>query len=73
MNLISLNKNHVNQLYKIIEAVADRGCKFIIFIDDLSFEDTEIGYKHFKSIIDGGLEAQPSNVLIYVTSNRETL
>lgn len=70
LKLISLNKNHVEHLYKIIESVADRGCKFIIFIDDLSFEETEIGYKHFKSIIDGGIEAQPSNILIYVTSNR---
>jgi predicted AAA+ superfamily ATPase len=70
LKLISLNKNHVDQLYKIIESIAGRGCKFIIFIDDLSFDDTEIGYKHFKSVIDGGIEAQPSNVLIYVTSNR---
>jgi len=70
LKLISLNKNHVDQLYKIIESIADRGCKFIIFIDDLSFEDTETGYKHFKSIIDGGIEAQPPNILIYVTSNR---
>ncbi len=73
LKLISLNKNHVTHLYKIIESIADRGCKFIIFIDDLSFEDTEIGYKHFKSIIDGGIEAQPSNVLIYVTSNRRNI
>jgi predicted AAA+ superfamily ATPase len=70
LKLISLNKNHVDQLYRIIETIAVRGCKFIIFIDDLSFEDTEIGYKHFKSVIDGGIEAQPRNVLIYVTSNR---
>ena len=70
LKLISLNKHHVEHLYKIIESVADRGCKFIIFIDDLSFEETEIGYKHFKSIIDGGIEAQPANILIYVTSNR---
>lgn len=70
LKLISLNKNHVDQLYRIIEAVAGRGCRFIIFIDDLSFEDTEIGYKNFKSVIDGGIEAQPGNVLIYVTSNR---
>lgn len=70
LKLISLNKNHVDQLYRIIESIADRGCKFIIFIDDLSFDDTEIGYKHFKSVIEGGIEAQPSNVLIYVTSNR---
>jgi Predicted ATPase (AAA+ superfamily) len=73
LKLISLNKNHVDRLYKIIESIADRGCKFIIFIDDLSFEETEIGYKHFKSIIDGGIEAQPSNVLIYVTSNRRNI
>lgn len=70
LKLISLNKNHVDQLYRIIESIAGRGCKFIIFIDDLSFEETEIGYKHFKSVIDGGIEAQPGNVLIYVTSNR---
>ena len=73
LKLISLNKNHVEHLYKIIESIADRGCKFIIFIDDLSFEETEIGYKYFKSIIDGGIEAQPSNVLIYVTSNRRNI
>ncbi len=73
LKLISLNKNHVEYLYRIIESIADRGCKFIIFIDDLSFEETEIGYKHFKSIIDGGIEAQPSNVLIYVTSNRRNI
>lgn len=73
LKLISLNKNHVDDLYKIIESVAGRGCKFIIFIDDLSFDDTETGYKHFKSVIEGGIEAQPSNVLIYVTSNRRNL
>lgn len=73
LKLISLNKNNVSQLYRIIEAIADRGCKFIIFIDDLSFEDTEFGYKQFKSIIDGGIEAQPSNILIYVTSNRRNI
>lgn len=73
LKLISLNKNHVDQFYRIIETIAHRGCKFIIFIDDLSFEDTEIGYKHFKSIIDGGIEAQPENIVIYVTSNRRNL
>ncbi len=73
LKLISLNKNNVDHLYQIIEMVADRGSKFIIYIDDLSFEDTEIGYKHFKSVIDGGIEAQPSNILIYVTSNRRNI
>ncbi len=71
LKLISLNKNNVSQLYRILDSIAQRGCKFVIFIDDLSFEDTETGYKQFKSIIDGGIEAQPSNVLIYVTSTEE--
>lgn len=73
LKLISLNKNNVDHLYRIIEMTADRGCKFIIFIDDLSFDETELGYKHFKSVIDGGVEAQPSNILIYVTSNRRNI
>lgn len=73
LKIISLNKNHIDHLYKILEAIAGRGCKFIVFIDDLSFEDTEVGYKHFKSVIDGGIEAQPSNILIYVTTNRRNI
>ncbi|WP_051280086.1 ATP-binding protein [Anaerovorax odorimutans] len=73
LKIISLNKNHIKDLYKIIELVANRGCKFIIFIDDLSFEETEVEYKYFKSVIEGGIEAQPDNVLIYVTSNRRNI
>jgi len=73
LKIISISKNYINNLYKITETVANRGCKFIIFIDDLSFEDTEIGYKDFKSVIEGGIEAQPINTLIYVTSNRRNL
>ncbi|MBR0598893.1 ATP-binding protein [Sinanaerobacter chloroacetimidivorans] len=73
LKIISLNKNDVNHLYQIIESIANRGCKFIIYIDDLSFEDTETGYKYFKSIIDGGIEAQPTNAVLYVTSNRKNI
>jgi len=73
LKIISLNKNHIGQLYKILESIADRGCRFIVFIDDLSFEDNEVGYKHFKSVIDGGIEAQPANTLIYVTTNRRNI
>lgn len=73
LRMISLNKNHIDQLNRIINIIADRGCKFIIYIDDLSFEDTETEYKQFKSVIEGGIEAQPSNVLIYVTSNRRNI
>lgn len=73
LKLISLNKNQVDHLYRIMKSIADRGCKYIIFIDDLSFEDTETGYKQFKSIIEGGIASQPSNILIYVTSNRRNI
>lgn len=73
LRMISLNKNQVDYLYRIIDIIADRGCKFIIYIDDLSFEDTETEYKQFKSVLEGGIEAQPSNVLIYVTSNRRNI
>lgn len=73
LKIISLNKNQIYNLNKIIESIADRGCKFIIFIDDLSFEDTEVVYKDFKSVIEGGIEAQPLNTLIYVTSNRRNI
>ena len=47
--------------------------RFIIFLDDLSFEDYEVEYKYLKSIIEGGVEAKPDNVLIYATSNRRHL
>ncbi|MDD4565333.1 MAG: ATP-binding protein [Eubacteriales bacterium] len=73
LRMISLNKNHIDHLYRIIDIIADRGYKYIIYIDDLSFEETETGYKQFKSILEGGIEAQPSNVLIYVTSNRRNI
>lgn len=73
LKIVSINKNHVKDLYKIMESVTNRGCKFIIFIDDLSFEENEVEYKYFKSVIEGGIEGLPSNVLIYVTSNRRNI
>jgi len=73
LKMIELSKENINDLYKIMETVSKVNCKFIIFIDDLSFEESEIGYKHFKSVIEGGLEAQPSNVLLHVTSNRRNI
>lgn len=70
LKIIELSKENVDDLYKIMEKISQRGCKFIIFIDDLSFEENESGYKHFKSVLEGGLLAIPSNVLLHVTSNR---
>ena len=53
--------------------IKDRNYRFILYLDDLSFEEFEIEYKYFKAIIEGGLECRPSNVLIYATSNRRHL
>ena len=57
----------------MLEEIKDRNYKFIIYMDDLSFEDFEIEYKYLKAIIEGGLGKKPSNVLIYATSNRRHL
>ncbi len=73
LRMINVPKARIFDITKIMELVADRGCRFIIFIDDLSFESTEIEYKHFKSVLEGGVEVQPDNVLVYVTSNRRNL
>ena len=73
LRMIELSKENIGDLYKIMEKISDWDCKFILFIDDLSFEENEVGYKHFKSVIEGGLEAQPANVLLHVTSNRRNI
>ncbi len=73
LRMISVPKAKISDIMKIMEMVSGRGCRFIIFIDDLSFESTEIEYKHFKSVLEGGVEVQPENVLVYVTSNRRNL
>ena len=56
----------------MIAQVKNRNYKFIIYMDDLSFEEFEIEYKYLKAVIEGGLERKPENVLIYATSNRTT-
>ena len=57
----------------MIAQIKSRNYKFIIYMDDLSFEDFEIEYKYLKAVIEGGLEKKPANVLIYATSNRRHL
>ena len=57
----------------MITQIKNRNYKFIIYMDDLSFEDFEIEYKYLKAVIEGGLEKKPANVLIYATSNRRHL
>ena len=56
-----------------MEQIKDRNYKFIIYMDDLSFEDSELEYKYLKAILEGGFGKRPDNVLIYATSNRRHL
>ena len=73
LRLIEVDKSDLMDLPDIVEVVADRPERFIVFCDDLSFEDGEPGYKALKSILDGSVSAASPNVLIYATSNRRHL
>ena len=70
LRVIEIYKHQFKMLNDVIAQIKNRNYKFIIFMDDLSFEDFEIEYKYLKAVIEGGLEKKPSNVLIYATSNR---
>jgi uncharacterized protein len=73
LRLIEVDKHDLVDLPDIVEPVAGRPERFVIFCDDLSFEANEPGYKALKAIVDGTIAAPPSNVLIYATSNRRHL
>ena len=73
LRLVEVPKYQLKHLNKIINTLRGRSLKFILFLDDLSFEDSETEYKHLKSMIDGGIEARPDNVILYATSNRRHL
>ena len=71
--MIEIYKHQFKDLTSILAQIKNRNYKFIIFMDDLSFEEFEIEYKYLKAVIEGGLEKRPDNVLIYATSNRRHL
>jgi predicted AAA+ superfamily ATPase len=73
LRLIEVDKADMVDLPDLVEAVSERPEKFIVFCDDLSFDEGDAGYKALKSILDGSLSATTANVLIYVTSNRRHL
>lgn len=73
LRIIELYKHQFQDLNDVIAQVKNRNYKFIIYMDDLSFEDFEVEYKYLKALIEGGLEKKPGNVLIYATSNRRHL
>ena len=73
LRIIEVYKHQFQDLNDVIAQIKNRNYKFIIYMDDLSFEEFEIEYKYLKAVIEGGLEKKPKNVLIYATSNRRHL
>jgi hypothetical protein len=73
LRLIELYKNQFSLIPDVLSQIKSRNYRFILFLDDLSFEENEVAYKHLKAVMEGGAEAAPENVLIYATSNRRHL
>ena len=73
LRMIEIYKHQFCYLSRVISEIKNRNYRFIIYMDDLSFEDQETEYKYLKAIIEGGVETKPDNVLIYATSNRRHL
>ena len=73
LRMIEIYKHQFGQLSNVIAQIKNRNYRFIIYMDDLSFEEFEIEYKFLKAVIEGGVETKPDNILIYATSNRRHL
>lgn len=73
LRMIEIYKHQFQDLSTIIAQIKNRNYRFIIYMDDLSFEEFEVEYKFLKAVIEGGVETKPDNVLIYATSNRRHL
>lgn len=73
LRMIEVYKHQFKDISGVIAQIKNRNYKFILYMDDLSFEEFEIEYKYLKAIIEGGLETKPENVVIYATSNRRHL
>lgn len=74
LRMIQVYKHDILTIQEMYDLVADnKACRFILFIDDLSFEESQTDYKEMKTVLDGGLEAVPDNLLVYATSNRKHL
>ncbi|MDR1961794.1 MAG: ATP-binding protein [Gracilibacteraceae bacterium] len=73
LRLIQLKKTEIQHFTRLVRALAALPHKFILYIDDLSFDETEQDYKDMKMLLEGGVEARPANVLVYATSNRKNL
>ena len=73
LRLVELSKEDLKELPRVLEALRGRSPRFILFVDDLSFEEDEIEYKSLKALLEGSVEEPPTNVRVYATSNRRNL
>jgi predicted AAA+ superfamily ATPase len=73
LRLVEIAKQHLDDLPQLLQRLRGRRERFILFVDDLSFEEHETYYKELKSVLEGGLEVRPDNVVVYATSNRRHL
>ena len=73
LRMIEVYKHQCEYLPRVISEIKNRNYRFVIFMDDLSFEEFETEYKYLKAVIEGGIETKPENVVIYATSNRRHL
>lgn len=73
LRMIEIYKHQFKNISDVIAQIKNRNYKYILYMDDLSFEEFEIEYKYLKAVIEGGLETKPDNMLIYATSNRRHL
>jgi predicted AAA+ superfamily ATPase len=73
LRIVELGRADLDQVAAVMRAVRSKAQRFILFIDDLSFEEFEVSYKTFKAVLEGSLERRPSNLLVYATSNRQHL
>jgi predicted AAA+ superfamily ATPase len=73
LRLIEVAKEDLGELPMVLDAVRERGLRFVVFVDDLSFEENEVEYKSLKALLEGSVESPPENVRIYATSNRRNL
>lgn len=73
LRLIEVRKEALSRFSEILEVLADRASRFVVFVDDLTFEKTDDAYTGLKALLEGGAEARPHNVVVYATSNRRHL
>jgi len=73
LRLIEVSKEHLDDFHELMTPLRNRHERFILYVDDLSFEEQETHYKALKAILEGGIESRPENVVLYATSNRRHL